>query len=39
MPNLGTESVTGQYPMTRYANQAGWTLLPKERAQNAEASA
>ena len=25
--NLGTESVTVQHPLTRYANQAGWTIV------------
>lgn len=28
--NLGTESVTVQHPLTRYAGQAGWTIVPKE---------
>ena len=30
--NLGTESVTVQHPLTRYAGQAGWTIVPKEEA-------
>src|ERR1035438_8472224 len=28
--NLGTESVTVQHPLTRYAGQAGWTIVHKE---------
>jgi type I restriction enzyme, R subunit len=30
--NLGTESVTVQHPLTRYASQAGWIIVPKEEA-------
>jgi len=30
--NLGTESVTVQNPLTRYAGQAGWTIVSKEEA-------
>jgi len=30
--NLGTESVTVQHPLTRYAGQAGWAIVPKEDA-------
>ncbi len=30
--NLGTESVTVQQPLTRYAGQAGWAIVPKEDA-------
>ena len=30
--NLGTEAVTVQHPLTRYAGQAGWTIVPKEEA-------
>ncbi|HEY5908999.1 MAG TPA: HsdR family type I site-specific deoxyribonuclease [Verrucomicrobiae bacterium] len=30
--NLGTESTTVQHPLTRYAGQAGWTILSKEEA-------
>ena len=30
--NLGTESVTVQHPLTRYAGQAGWTFVPPETA-------
>src|SRR6266478_6248406 len=30
--NLGTESVTVQHPLTRYANAAGWTIVPKDEA-------
>ena len=30
--NLGTESVTVQHPLTCYAGQAGWTIVPKEEA-------
>lgn len=30
--NLGTESVTVQYPLTRYARDAGWDIVPKEMA-------
>jgi type I restriction enzyme R subunit len=32
MPNLGTESVTVQHPLTRYARDAGWTIVPQEQA-------
>ena len=32
MPNLGTESVTVQHPLTRYARDAGWTIIPQEKA-------
>src|SRR5665213_1871099 len=27
--NLGTESVTVQHPLTRYARDAGWTIVPQ----------
>jgi hypothetical protein len=30
--NLGTESTTVQHSLTRYASQAGWTIVPKEEA-------
>lgn len=30
--NLGTESVTVQHPLTRYAGQSGWTIVPREEA-------
>ncbi len=30
--NLGTESVTVQYPLTRYTREAGWTLMPTDEA-------
>src|SRR5438876_1204692 len=30
--NLGTESVTVQHPLTRYAGQAGWTIVPSGEA-------
>src|SRR5689334_1064405 len=30
--NLGTESLTVQHPLTRYAGQAGWPILSKEEA-------
>ena len=30
--NLRTEAVTLQHPLTRYASQAGWTIVPKEQA-------
>src|SRR6266566_1362284 len=30
--NLGTESATVQHPLTRYANAAGWTIVPKDEA-------
>ena len=29
MPNLGTESATVQHPLTRYARDAGWTIVPQ----------
>src|SRR5437899_3194795 len=29
---LGTESVTVQHPLTRYARDAGWTIVPQEEA-------
>ena len=29
--NLGTESVTVQHPLTRYAGQAGWIILSREQ--------
>ena len=31
-PNLGTESVTVQHPLTRYACDAGWAIVPQEQA-------
>jgi type I restriction enzyme R subunit len=30
--NLGTESVTVQHPLTRYAREAGWTVVSQEQA-------
>jgi type I restriction enzyme, R subunit len=30
--HLGTESVTVQHPLTRYAREAGWTIVPPEQA-------
>src|SRR6266481_3812303 len=30
--NLGTESVTVQHPLTRYANDAGWNIVSKDAA-------
>lgn len=30
--NLGTESVTVQHPLTRYAGQSGWTIVSKDDA-------
>ena len=30
--NLGTELVTVQHPLTRYAREAGWTIVPQEKA-------
>jgi len=39
LANLGTESVTVQHPLTRYAGQAGWTIVPKEKPHNTEAAA
>jgi len=30
--NLGTESVTVQHPLTKYAREAGWTVVPQEQA-------
>lgn len=32
MPDLGTEATTVQHPLTRYAGQAGWTIVPKAEA-------
>src|SRR5213082_451155 len=30
--NLGTESVSVQFPLTRYARDAGWTIVPADEA-------
>jgi len=30
--NLGTEAVTVQHPLTRYARDAGWTIVPQDQA-------
>jgi len=30
--NLGTESVTVQHPLTKYAREAGWTIVPQNDA-------
>ena len=32
MPNLGTESVTVQHPLTRYVGEAGWTIVSQSDA-------
>ena len=32
MPSLGTESLTVQHPLTRYAGQAGWAIARREQA-------